>query len=57
MSNEHIKTEQKYQHGSAVLQVAIQLADNSAQTKKTHHFKGTEQASDPLQFKLIKIIR
>lgn len=48
VGHQHVEAQQEYEHGSAILQVAIQLADDTAQAQQSDHLEGTEQAANPL---------
>lgn len=50
VGHQHVEAQEQDQHSGSVLQVAVQLANHSAQPKQPHHFKSAEQATDSLPF-------
>jgi hypothetical protein len=49
--DEHVEAEEEDEHGGAVLEVAVQLSDNSTQTQQPNNFEGTEETADALKEK------
>ena len=49
MGHQHVEAEQQYEHGGAVLEVAVQLPYHPAQPQQPHHLQRAEQAADALQ--------
>ncbi len=48
MGDEHVEAEEEDEHGGAVLQVAVQLAHDSAEAQEADHLQCAEQTSDAL---------
>jgi hypothetical protein len=49
VGHQHVEAQQQDEHGGAVLQVAVQLADHAAQPQQAHHLQGAEEAPDALK--------